>query len=155
MNKKVKKKKHSNKKEKKERIKIKLQRQKDLSRIFLDELFINNFKGIEDNNKPIKFAPKITLLFGKNSAGKSSILQAIKLIQQSLDSENDLELNPKKSYPGGFYFPSFKDLVSGKDTNKAITLGITANENDKYGDYRVPDVQEEGNNKKSIIKNLF
>ena len=155
MNKKVKKKKHSNKKEKKERIKIKLQRQKDLSRIFLDELFINNFKGIEDNNKPIKFAPKITLLFGKNSAGKSSILQAIKLIQQSLDSENDLELNPKKSYPGGFYFPSFKDLVSGKDTNKAITLGITANENDKYGDYRVPDVQEEGNNKKSIIKKFI
>ena len=146
------KKKIPKKKKKDKKVKITLERQKDLSRIFLEELYVNNFKGIEDNEKPIKFAPKITLLFGKNSAGKSSILQAIKLIQQSLDNDNDLELNPKQSYPGGFYFPSFKELVSKKDTNKSITLGITANENDTYGDSRVPDVQQKGDNKKTIIK---
>ena len=150
--KKIPKKKIPKKREKDKKVKITLERQKDLSRIFLEELYINNFKGIEDNEKPIKFAPKITLLFGKNSAGKSSILQAIKLIQQSSDNDNDLELNPKQSYPGGFYFPSFKELVSKKDTNKSITLGITANENDTYGHSSVPDVQQKGDNKKTIIK---
>ena len=100
------------KKKNEKKYKVRLARDKHQTRNYLDELYVNNFKGIEDNNKPIKFAKKITLLFGKNSAGKSSIIQAIKLIQQSLENENDLVLNPAKSYTGGIFFPSFKDLVS-------------------------------------------
>ena len=39
------------KKKKDKKIKITLEGQKDLSRIFLEELYVNNFKGIEDNEK--------------------------------------------------------------------------------------------------------
>jgi len=53
-------------------------------RNYINSLHLKNFKSFAGSveNRPIniKFAPKITLLFGKNSAGKSSILQAIKLI---------------------------------------------------------------------------
>ena len=85
------------KKKSEKKYKVRLARDKNQTRNYLDQLFVNNFKGIEDNNKPIKFAKKITLLFGKNSAGKCSILQAIKLIQLSLENENDLVLNPSKA----------------------------------------------------------
>ena len=135
--------------------KVRLSKDKHQTRNYLDELYVNNFKGIEDNNKPIKFAKKITLLFGKNSAGKSSILQAIKLIQQSLENENDLVLNPTKSYTGGIFFPSYKDLVSRGDLNKSISLGITSNEVSTFTDPYNPKIKElikMDDNKKSIIK---
>ena len=126
------------KKKSEKKYKVRLARDKHQTRNYLDELYVNNFKGIEDNNKPIKFAKKITLLFGKNSAGKSSILQAIKLIQQSLENENDLVLNPTKSYTGGIFFPSYKDLVSRGDLNKSISLGITSNEVSTFTDPYYP-----------------
>ena len=102
-------------------------------RNFIKKLHLKNFKSffgpIGSEIIDIKFAPKITLLFGRNSAGKSSLLQAIKLIQQSFDNDGDLVLNPSKSYSGGLYFPSYKDLVSKKETSRPIILGITAGEN--------------------------
>lgn len=101
-------------------------------RNYINSLHLKNFKSFAGSieNRPIniKFAPKITLLFGKNSAGKSSILQAIKLIQQSYENGGDLILNPNKSYPGGLYFPSYKDLVFKRDISKSIHLGLTADE---------------------------
>ena len=143
------------KKKSEKKYKVRLARDKNQTRNYLDQLFVNNFKGIEDNNKPIKFAKKITLLFGKNSAGKSSILQAIKLIQQSLENENDLVLNPSKSYQGGIFFPSYKDLVSKGDLNKSISLGITSNEVSTFTEPLMPknkDLIKTDPNKKSIIK---
>ena len=51
---------------------------------FLNKIYLNNFKSFFSNKIiEIKFAPRITLLFGRNSAGKSSIIQAIKLMEQS------------------------------------------------------------------------
>ena len=143
------------KKKSEKKYKVRLARDKNQTRNYLDQLFVNNFKGIEDNNKPIKFAKKITLLFGKNSAGKSSILQAIKLIQQSLENENDLVLNPSKSYQGGIFFPSYKDLVSKGDLNKSISLGITSNEVSTFTEPLMPrnkNLIKTDPNKKSIIK---
>ena len=54
-------------------------------RTYLDLLHVNNFKSLYTNDNShlnIKLRKKYSL-FGKNSAGKSSILQALKLIQQS------------------------------------------------------------------------
>ena len=101
-------------------------------RTYLDLLHVNNFKSLyTDKNQDIKikFAKKITLLFGKNSAGKSSILQALKLIQQSYNNDDDLILNPTSSYVGGIYFSSYKDIISRGDISRNLSLGITAREN--------------------------
>ena len=49
----------------------------------LTELRIENFKAFaEEQRIPIR---PITLLFGKNSSGKSSILQALLLLKQTLE----------------------------------------------------------------------
>tara|TARA_B110000196_G_C20578476_1_gene400840 strand:- start:8 stop:319 length:312 start_codon:yes stop_codon:yes gene_type:complete len=73
-------------------------------RNFITNLHIKNFKsffgpvGSQETN--VTLAPKITLLFGKNSTGKSSLLQAIKLIQQSYDNGDDMVINPASTYSG-------------------------------------------------------
>ena len=46
------------KKKNEKKYKVRLARDKHQTRNYLDELYVNNFKGIEDNNKPIKFAKK-------------------------------------------------------------------------------------------------
>ena len=73
-------------------------------RNFITNLHIKNFKSFfgpaGSQETSVKLAPKITLLFGKNSAGKSSLLQAIKLIQQSYDNGDDMVINPASTYSG-------------------------------------------------------
>ena len=101
-------------------------------RNFLTNLHIKNFKsffgpvGSQEIN--VTLAPKITLLFGKNSAGKSSLLQAIKLIQQSYDNGDDMVINPASTYSGALAFPSYKNLVSKKEIMRTISLGLTTEE---------------------------
>jgi AAA15 family ATPase/GTPase len=57
---------------------------------------IENFKGI---NKPVTINIKpITLLFGPNSAGKSSIIQAIHYAREIVQNGN---FNPDKTLSGG------------------------------------------------------
>jgi AAA15 family ATPase/GTPase len=49
----------------------------------LEEWFISNFKSIRAMEKPLQFAP-LTIFCGANSSGKSSVLQSILLLKQSL-----------------------------------------------------------------------
>jgi AAA15 family ATPase/GTPase len=120
-------------------------------RNFLTNLHIKNFKsffgpvGSQEIN--VKLAPKITLLFGKNSAGKSSLLQAIKLIQQSYDNGDDMVINPASTYSGGLSFPSYKNLVSKKEIMRSISLGVTTEECTYQNNKRLDDP-----NSKTIIK---
>lgn len=111
--------------------KLKAKKQPNI-RNFISKLHLKNFKSffgpVGGPTIDINFAPRITLLFGRNSAGKSSIIQAIKLIQQSYDNDSDLLLNPPQSYLGGLNFPSYQDLVSRKEIIKSISLGLTAGE---------------------------
>ena len=50
----------------------------------LTELHIKNFKAWKDSG-PIRLAP-LTVLFGTNSAGKSSIPQLLLLLKQTAES---------------------------------------------------------------------
>ncbi|MDQ6950092.1 MAG: AAA family ATPase, partial [Mariprofundales bacterium] len=61
----------------------------------LKELRIQNFKGWKDTGS-IQMAP-ITLFFGANSSGKSSIGQFLMMLKQTIESSD------RKSvfYPGG------------------------------------------------------
>ena len=49
----------------------------------ISTLTLNNFKGFQ-NKTELNFSPGVNLIYGKNSAGKSSIIQSIRLLKQSL-----------------------------------------------------------------------
>ncbi|WP_172399673.1 DUF3696 domain-containing protein [Geothermobacter hydrogeniphilus] len=82
---------------------------------------IENFKTI---SKPVRIelAP-ITLLFGSNSAGKSTIIQALHYMREVLEHGN---LDADNSSWAGEYldFGGFKSLVNGHDLNKSIRIRV-------------------------------
>jgi len=55
---------------------------KIINRIFISKVKIDNIKAFKENNE-ISLAPMINLVFGKNSSGKSTINQSLKLFRQS------------------------------------------------------------------------
>ena len=118
---------------------------------YLKKIYLNNFKSFfSDKNIEIKFAPRITLLFGRNSAGKSSIIQALKLMEQSLQKDMDIYLNPPDNDPGGLKFVDYKTIATNGDLSKTITLGLEVI--DRYpaakGKFKFKD------DSKSVIKHL-
>ena len=56
----------------------------------ITELQLENLKSFSDRVS-IPLAP-ITLIFGQNSSGKSSVLQALHLLKQTHDSDTDAAL---------------------------------------------------------------
>ena len=87
----------------------------------ISAITIENFKGIKD---PITIEMKpITLLFGPNSAGKSTIVQALHYAREIFDRQN---LNPDKTMFGGdsIDLGGFESLVSGHDLSLPVTLRL-------------------------------
>src|SRR5438309_11859672 len=80
---------------------------------------LENFKGISARQR-IDFAP-LTLLFGANSAGKSTILQALlylhELVERGSADVDRTELGGNVVELGGF-----ARLVHRHDTGRAIVL---------------------------------
>ena len=58
----------------------------DKNESFLKKIHVQNFKSFEKDTS-IELSPKINLIFGKNSSGKSSIFQSLRLFRQSSASE--------------------------------------------------------------------
>jgi len=69
----------------------------------LTKIDIENFKGIGEKQS-IELAP-ITLLFGPNSAGKSTILQALHYLREILERQN---ADPDQTIAGGLIDPNGK-----------------------------------------------
>ena len=66
----------------------------------LSELGLRNFKAFGDEEQKAPMS-KITLIYGPNSGGKSSIIQALLMLKQSLDrkwSKNRRSLMPRGEY---------------------------------------------------------
>jgi predicted ATPase len=86
----------------------------------LTQLQIQNFKGWKDTGS-IRMAP-ITLFFGANSSGKSSIGQFLMLLKQTVESQDRKAV----LYPGGknsaVQLGSFKDMVYGREAKDQITF---------------------------------
>lgn len=86
----------------------------------LKELRIRNFKGWKDTGK-IRMAP-ITLFFGANSSGKSSIGQFLMMLKQTVESSDRKAV----LYPGGrnsvVQLGSYQDMVFRRDPTKKISF---------------------------------
>ena len=84
----------------------------------LEKLRIQNFKGWEDTGS-IRMAP-ITLLFGKNSSGKSSIGHFLMLLKQTVESADRKAV----LFPGDrnsvLQLGSYGDMVYRRDARKRI-----------------------------------
>lgn len=86
----------------------------------LKHLRIQNFKGWEDTG-PIRMAP-ITLFFGANSSGKSSIGQFLMMLKQTVESPDRKAV----FYPGGkntaVQLGSYQEMVFRRDPKKQISF---------------------------------
>ena len=83
-------------------------------------LRIQNFKGWEDTG-PIRMAP-ITLFFGTNSSGKSSIGQFLMMLKQTVESPDRKAV----FYPGGrnsaVQLGSYQEMVFRRNPKKQISF---------------------------------
>ncbi|MBO2581745.1 AAA family ATPase [Shewanella algae] len=88
----------------------------------ITSLTIGNFKGIAAKAN-IPLAP-ITLLFGANSTGKSTVLHAMLYLYEVVVNRN---FDPVYSAVTGeqLWLGGFKNLVHGKRLDSVITLGAT------------------------------
>ncbi|QWL66628.1 AAA family ATPase [Aeromonas jandaei] len=88
----------------------------------ITSLTIAGFKGIE-KKATIPLAP-ITLLFGANSTGKSTVLQALLYLYEIIFDRN---FDPQYSTITGeqLWLGGFHNLVHGKNLANTITIGAT------------------------------
>jgi hypothetical protein len=88
----------------------------------ITSLTLGGFKGIKQQAK-LPLAP-ITLLFGANSTGKSTILHSLLYLYEILVNQN---VDPKYSQLTGesVYLGGFQNLVHGKDNKNSIIIGAT------------------------------
>jgi predicted ATPase len=87
----------------------------------IKSLSLKNFKGFSEEVR-IELRP-ITLLFGANSAGKSSVLQALQYVREILERQN---VNADRTLQGGeaVDLGGFLNLVNGRDPQKKVEIAI-------------------------------
>ena len=87
----------------------------------LTNLTVENFKAFGDRNE-IPMAP-ITLIYGPNSGGKSSLIQALLLLKQSVEGHGDRfsGLIPRGRYVD---LGTFRSLTHGHDRRRTVKFGI-------------------------------
>ncbi|MFY9226091.1 MAG: DUF3696 domain-containing protein [Blastocatellia bacterium] len=88
----------------------------------LKSLELENFKAFGERVK-IPFAP-ITLIFGENSSGKSSILQSLNLLKQTRESREAGALLLPRTEQGISDLGSFQDLLFDHDLNRVLSIRI-------------------------------
>lgn len=88
----------------------------------LKSLELENFKAFGERVK-IPFAP-ITLIFGENSSGKSSILQSLNLLKQTRESREAGALLLPRTEQGISDLGSFQDLLFDHDLKRNLTIKI-------------------------------
>ena len=95
----------------------------------LRRIEIENFKGI-GRSQAVDLKP-ITLLFGPNSVGKSTILQALHYLREILERRN---VDPDVTIAGGLIdLGGFTTLVHNHELDRAIRLKIEMDLSDEQG----------------------
>lgn len=87
----------------------------------LTAIELENFKGVGSRVR-IDLAP-ITLLFGANSAGKSTVLQALQYVREVLERRN---ANPDRTLYGGEFIDlgGFRNLVHQRDLSRRMAIKL-------------------------------
>lgn len=91
----------------------------------LTDLRFRNFKAWRDSG-PIRLAP-LTVLFGKNSAGKTSLAQLLLMLKQTVESpdrQRALQLGESRSLVD---LGTYEDVVYNHDTTKALSIDLAWN----------------------------
>ncbi len=100
----------------------------------LSHIEIENFKGI-GTKQSIDLAP-ITLLFGPNSAGKSTILQSLHYLREILERNNP---DPDQTIAGGLTdLGGFATLVHNHDLSRPIRIKVRIDMREDQGSERLP-----------------
>ncbi len=95
----------------------------------ITEIALTNFRSFQVTQS-IALAP-VTLLFGPNSVGKSSVLMALFYIQQMLGKG---QCDPQRiDALGEKHVGGFKSLVNGRDLAKRMVLKLTMDKSDLIG----------------------
>jgi energy-coupling factor transporter ATP-binding protein EcfA2 len=95
----------------------------------LSHIEIENFKGIGPR-QTIELKP-ITLLFGPNSAGKSTILQALHYLREILERKN---IDPDLTIAGGLIdLGGFATLVHNHELDRPVRLKVTLDLSEEQG----------------------
>ena len=89
----------------------------------LTGLGLRNFKAFGDEMQEAPLS-KITLIYGPNSGGKSSIIQALLLLKQSL--RNNYAYRERLLVPRGEYtdLGSFQSLMHGHDLDRELGISV-------------------------------
>lgn len=85
------------------------------------ELQLKNFKAFEDTG-PLPIRP-ITLIYGPNSSGKSSLIQSLLLFKQSFENRE----NPNQGFvPNGWLvnLGNFREFVHAHDTSRPFEIRV-------------------------------
>lgn len=88
----------------------------------LQAIELENFKAFGER-KRIEFAP-ITLIFGENSAGKSSILQSLNLLKQTRESRDSGALILPRTEGGIVDLGSFREMVFDHDLSRHVAIRL-------------------------------
>ena len=89
----------------------------------LSGIKLNNFRAFAaPTDIPLK---QITLLFGQNSAGKSSIIKSLLLLQQSFSNRATRRVQPFVFSGDSVDLGSFSSVISNHQTQRKFTMGVT------------------------------
>lgn len=95
----------------------------------ITKLMLENFRSFKEIQE-IDFGP-VTLLFGPNSVGKSTVLMALFYVHHILAKG---DCNPlRMENLGDKYVGGFKGLVHGRDISRTIRLGVEYAKGDSVG----------------------
>ncbi len=102
---------------------------KSFSRTSFSKVILENFKGYGKNTE-IDLCEGVNLVYGKNSAGKSSIIQSLRLIRQNLLIINTtvpfVPIAPlNMGMAGKIQFPEgIEGMIFAKDKKRELKLGL-------------------------------
>ena len=88
----------------------------------LKAIELENFKAFGERNR-VEFAP-VTLIFGENSAGKSTILQALSLLKQTRQSRESGALLVPRTEGGIVELGGFRELVFDHNLEREMSIRV-------------------------------
>lgn len=118
----------------------------------IKSLSVKNFKGFSDEVR-IDLRP-ITLLFGANSAGKSSVLHALQYVREILDRNN---ANADRTAQGGeaIDLGGFMNLVHGRSVERQIEVEVEMELGESSIPELVPEAFEEWQTQEEDVWNFY